>query len=78
MKGRDRMDCWQDAVEACTMCVNQKGNKHVVNEIEVSGAKPSPMRVPRVKDQALEGERPDVLIIGGGISGVSIARELTT
>lgn len=72
-----RLDCWQDAVEACTMCANPKGNKHVVNEIEVAGAKPSPMRVPRVKDQALEGERPDVLIIGGGISGVSIARELT-
>lgn len=54
------MGCWQDVVEACTMCVNQKGNKHVVNVIEVTGVKLSPMHVPRVKNQALEGEWPDM------------------
>ena len=35
------------------------------------------MRMPAVSDSALEGEKPDVLIIGGGISGASTARELS-
>ena len=35
------------------------------------------MRTPGFTDAAIEGRRPDVLVIGGGISGVTIARELT-
>lgn len=35
-----------------------------------------PCVYPRWRDDALDGQTPDVLIIGGGISGVSIAREL--
>ena len=35
------------------------------------------MRMPKLRDKALDGRTPDVLIIGGGISGVTIARELT-
>ena len=34
------------------------------------------MKLPHIQDQALEGRKPDVLVIGGGISGASIAREL--
>lgn len=34
------------------------------------------MHVPALSDKALEGDRPDVLVIGGGISGCSVAREL--
>ena len=72
-----RLDSWEDIVEACSMCVCKKGNKHVVNDIVLEGREPKPMRLPAERDSALEGERPDVLIIGGGISGASIARELT-
>lgn len=68
---------WQDIVDACSMCV-QKGTKmHVVNDIVLEGVTMPRMRTPVQSDGALEGRRPDVLIIGGGISGASIARELT-
>ena len=40
-------------------------------------ARTRPCACPRCSDDALDGQAPDVLIIGGGISGVSIARELT-
>lgn len=68
---------WEDIVTACSMCVDKKSGMHVVNDIRLEGAKPAPTRFPSFQDQALEGSRPDVLIIGGGISGASIARELT-
>lgn len=56
---------------------NQRKPKHVVNDITLKGSvRDIPMRTPEVEDKLLEGEEPDVLIIGGGISGVTIAREL--
>lgn len=80
------LDKWDDIVSACAMCA-QKGNavrrgaklatKHVVNNITFSGGAPQKMRLPSLQDTVLEGATPDVLIIGGGISGTSIARELT-
>lgn len=71
-----RLDDWQDVIEACRMSVCKDKNIHVVNDIEFTGAKIPPMRLPKISDNSLEGQSPDVLIIGGGISGVSIAREL--
>ncbi|EGB93470.1 NAD(P)/FAD-dependent oxidoreductase [Clostridium sp. D5] len=68
---------WEDIVTACSMCVDKKSGMHVVNDILLEGEKPASLRLPSFQDQALEGSRPDVLIIGGGISGVSIARELS-
>lgn len=68
---------WTDVVEACQTAAQKYGKVHVVNNIECDEVREIPMRVPSVCDTALEGRRPDVLIIGGGISGVSIARELS-
>jgi glycerol-3-phosphate dehydrogenase len=48
----------------------------VVNDIRYSGGR-EPMRLPVLQDDELEGQRPDVLVIGGGISGCTIARELS-
>lgn len=67
---------WDDIVAACTMCVDKKRRYHVINDLRLEGVTPPKMRVPKIKDSALDGRRPDVLIIGGGISGASIAREL--
>jgi len=67
---------WDDIVRAGLMSVNKKLYT-VVNDIECSGVKRCPARIPKVASNMLEGERPDVLIIGGGIIGCSIARELT-
>ncbi len=51
--------------------------KHVVNDIRLAGYQPKPERLPLLKDDKLEGTSWDVVVIGGGISGCSVARELT-
>lgn len=70
------LSSWDDIVRACAMCTGKKPGMHVVNDIVLDGVSMPDMRVPKIRDEALEGRRPDVLIIGGGISGTSIAREL--
>jgi glycerol-3-phosphate dehydrogenase len=50
---------------------------YVVNNIHFSGAEIPPMIAPKKSDAALEGRRPDVLVIGGGVTGCAIARELS-
>lgn len=72
-----QLKSWDDIVAACCMCVDKKSGMHVVNDICLEGAERPPVRLPSFRDQSLEGSRPDVLIIGGGISGTSIARELS-
>lgn len=49
----------------------------MVNDIVFEGGSNPGMRMPGLRDSSLEGAAPDVLIIGGGISGASIARELS-
>ncbi len=64
-------------IKACQMAVSKDKNVHVVNKVKFIGKADEPMRVPAVHDNSLNGKSPDVLIIGGGISGASIARELS-
>lgn len=71
------LDTWQDILKACSLCATKKSKVHVVNDIVLKGAEPVPVRTPAVEDTALEGAAPDVLIIGGGITGCAIARELS-
>ena len=73
---RGELDKWEDVVAAGMMCATPKSRIHVVNDIVFTGAEPQKMRVPSIRDKALDKAAPDVLIIGGGISGCSIAREL--
>lgn len=47
------------------------------HDIVLDGVEMQAMRLPKIQDTSLEGCSPDVLIIGGGISGASIARELS-
>ena len=71
------LSSWEDILKACRMAVSKDKRKvHVVNDIRLKNAEPVPMRTPNFTDDALEGKEVDVLIIGGGISGTSIAREL--
>lgn len=72
-----RLATWAEVIEACSMAAEKYSTIHVVNDIECDEVKPQKMRLPKISDTSLEGEKPDVLIIGGGISGVSIARELS-
>ena len=74
---RGELGRWDDVVRAGQLAATKYATCHVVNDITFTGGEDAPMRVPTLRDDALEGQTPDVLIIGGGISGVSIARELT-
>ena len=74
---RGELGRWDDVVRAGQMAATKYATCHVVNDITFTGGEDAPMRVPALRDDALDGQTPDVLIIGGGISGVSIARELT-
>jgi len=67
---------WNDVVRAGLMSVNKK-EYTVVNDIVFTGEKISPMRLPSFCDNAIEGRTPDVLVIGGGVVGCAVARELT-
>ena len=70
-------DDWDEIVSAC-MAVAEKNSKiHVVNDVRYTGAEMPKMRVPDAEDNSLDGKTPDVLVIGGGISGASILRELS-
>lgn len=66
---------WDDIVHAGLMSVNKK-KYTVVNDIVFAGGSIPPVRLPDITDDTLEGVRPDALVIGGGITGCAIAREL--
>ncbi|MCG8451912.1 MAG: FAD-dependent oxidoreductase [Spirochaetales bacterium] len=53
------------------------GFRGVVNDIQVSGVSEPSMSLPLENDNSLEGKRYDVVIIGGGIIGCAVARELS-
>lgn len=67
---------WDDIVRAGLMSVNRK-KYTVVNDISFAGGKIPQMRTPFVASNLLDGECPDVLVIGGGVVGCAIARELS-
>ena len=71
------LDSWDDIIEACSLIATKHSKVHVVNDIKFTGAEIPPMKVPAVSDNAVDGKTPDVLVIGGGVSGCAIARELS-
>ncbi len=74
---KGELDDWADVIAACQCAAEKNSTRHVLNDIVYTGAPDRPMRLPEDSDLSLEGDAPDVLVIGGGISGASIARELT-
>lgn len=73
---RGELSDWQEIVRAGLISVNRKKYSGLVNEIRLMGVEIPPMKLPSVSDNTLDGAHPDVLVIGGGIIGCSIAREL--
>lgn len=53
------------------------GFKGVVNDLTINGKCEEPMRLPKANDELLTGSEFDVVIVGGGVIGCSIARELS-
>ncbi len=70
------MDSWTDIVKAGKTAA-KFGYKGVLNDISLKGFDEPAIRAPKTTDSSLEGIEPDVMIIGGGVIGCSIARELT-
>lgn len=70
------LDDWKAIVKAGKIAA-KAGYKGVINDITLKGFTPPPIRTPKQRDNALEGRRPDVLIIGGGVIGCAVARELS-
>lgn len=75
LKLEGRSADWASIVKAGKKAT-KLGYKGVVNEIELDGFTAPPVRRSKIEDGAIDGERPDVLVIGGGVIGCAIAREL--
>lgn len=70
------LPAWAEVVEAGRMCA-ARGKYTLVNDIRCPGQPQPPMVLPAVRDTLLEGRSFDVAVIGGGVVGCAIARELT-
>ena len=67
---------WDDVVAAGKIAA--KGSwRGVINDITAAGIDNRAERQAKINDTKLDGFKTDVLIIGGGIIGCSIARELS-
>lgn len=74
---RGKCGDWQTIVDIGKTFVDKASGKHVVNDIELIGVSEKPPVLPALRDDALQDTEWDVVIIGGGISGCSVARELS-
>jgi glycerol-3-phosphate dehydrogenase len=86
------LDSWDAVVRAGSLAVKiRKGETRrflkslqsgkdrpggVINNIRFTGAAVPSVEIPELRDKVLEGLKPDVLVIGGGVTGCAIAREL--
>lgn len=69
------LDNWEDIVRAGSLAVSKK-HGGVVNDIKLKNYT-SKTRVPSLRDNSLDCLTPDVMIIGAGVCGCAIARELS-
>lgn len=69
------LDKWAD-IYRCGRAAVCKKSLGVLNDIKLKGFHEEPKR-PTLQDDAVDGQTPDVLVIGGGIVGCAVARELT-
>lgn len=71
------LDDYEKILACGRLAVDKKGSRGVINDIKLKGYTPAPMRVSPIHDSLYEGRTPDVLVVGGGIVGCAIARELS-
>jgi glycerol-3-phosphate dehydrogenase len=70
------VDIWEHKIEAGTLS-SHKGFKAVINDIKVKDVIEEEISIPNVKDDLLENKEFDAAIIGGGVIGCAVARELS-
>ena len=69
------LDDW-DSIYRCGVAAVSSRSRGVLNDIKLKGFRED-VKVPSIRDDAIDGATPDVLVIGGGITGCAIARELS-
>ncbi|MEG1010261.1 MAG: NAD(P)/FAD-dependent oxidoreductase [Ruthenibacterium sp.] len=69
------VETWEEKVTAGRLCADKKSRRMLVNDIDCP-EQSAPQRLPALRDDTLDGQTPDVLIIGAGVVGCAIAREL--
>lgn len=70
-------DTWGKVVQVGVMAQKSGLFGGVVNDVVLRGYKQPPMRMPSFSDDKYDGKKVDVLVIGGGITGCAILRELS-
>jgi len=70
------LDKWDDIVRVGYLAAKAK-SEGVINNIKLKDYVTIPMRISSTKDNAYDGLKCDVLIIGGGIVGAAILREFS-
>ncbi len=69
-------ESWDEAVEAGQIMARRGVHTHVVNDVRIPGFTPPQTTLPPIRDDAIDGVRCDVLVVGAGVVGCAIAREL--
>lgn len=68
---------WDEKVAAGLLVAKSGSHIHLINDVQVANLPEEKISAPSESDMSLEGKTPDVLIIGGGVVGCAIARELS-
>lgn len=74
---RGKCSDWQTSVAIGKAFVGAGGKRHVVNDLQVDGVVEKAPYMPKLQDNSLSDTAWDVVVIGGGISGCAVARELS-
>ena len=67
---------WEDIVQAGYLGAKHNPFQGLVNDIKWTGGTRQPVRLPSLADTSLENTPVDVLVIGAGVTGCAIARQL--
>ncbi|MCI2111121.1 MAG: FAD-dependent oxidoreductase [Bacilli bacterium] len=70
-------DEYLDKVRAGQMAAKTHYFYGVINDIKLKGYKEKPIKAPSIRDKSLDGRKVDVLVVGGGVVGCAILRELS-
>ena len=68
---------WDEVVKVGKIAAETGWFYGVINDVTLKGWTPKPIHAPHEVDQSLEGKKVDVLVIGGGVVGCAILRELS-